>query len=66
MTERKTAKPLEAWAVVDKDGTINIDLLYEKETAAKRDASLCNSYQIHKNLQPFRVARVVISEVLEK
>ena len=59
-TERKTAKLVEAWAVVDKDGTISLEVLNWIQRAPEQWIELFNNTDPDR--APHRVARVVISE----
>ena len=61
VTERKTAKPIECWAVVDKDG--NTDIKSLSMYTERADHTLAQLNRLFPELAPFRVARVVISEV---
>jgi hypothetical protein len=62
MTERKTAKPVEAWAVVDKDGRFHFSGdLFENKDNALRVADLQDS--LDHDRAPHRVARVRIEEI---
>ena len=62
-TERKTAKPIEAWAVVDKDNEFSVDDIFDSWHSAQAVLDSMSLHGLDQDRAPHRVARVVISEV---